>query len=207
MSVTVDDYSWWRTWRPAWAEAHCVTLVGDISAEGVVDALHADPVTRVRGVDALYDHAVADWPGGYDPSRAVIGVAMLDDGWTLVAEVNGYVGVTERLVGPLSSGRTVVSHFRNVNAVHTFHWWHDGRLLVDADLMFPAERTGTDPDAIVEHLRSVAFPLDADPAEIAASDLSAAGFALAQRITGVACTPVLFERSDFVVATVDVLDG
>lgn len=183
-----------------------MTLVGGITAAGVVDALHADPMTHVRGFDALYDHAVADWPGGYDPSQAVIGVATVADAWTMVAEINGYVGVTEGLVGPMSSGRTVVSHFRNVNAVHTFHWWHDGRLLVDFDPMFPAERTGTDPDAVVQHARAVGLPVDAEPEETAAVDLSAAGFALAQRITGVACTPTLFEHSEFLVATVSVLD-
>ncbi|MCV7135131.1 hypothetical protein H7J06_19300 [Mycobacterium hodleri] len=200
--MSVDDYSWWRTWRPAWAEAHCVTLVGDATVEGVVESLRAHPVTRAHGFDAFYDYVVADWPDGYDPSRAVVGVATVDDTWTLVAEVNGYVGVTERLIGPLSSGRTVVSHFANVNAVHTFHWWHDGQLLVDVDLMFPAERDGTDPDVLVDHVRGVGIPLDADPEEIATVDLSAAGFALAQRVTGIACTPELFERTDFLVATV-----
>ncbi len=103
-------------------------------------------------------------------------MATVDDTWTLVAEVNGYVGVTERLIGPLSSGRTVVSHFANVNAVHTFHWWHDGAAVGRRRLMFPAERDGTDPDVLVDHVRGVGIPpLDADPPEeIATVDLSAA---------------------------------
>ena len=42
----------------------------------------------------------------------------------------------------------------------------------------------------------------AEPDDIAGIDLKAAGFALAQRITGVACTPQLFEESDYVVAVV-----
>lgn len=202
LSVTVADYSWWRPWRTEWADAHCVTLVSDITAEGVVTSLRANTVAQVRGIDALYERAVEDWPGGYDPSQAVIGVADIDGKWALVAEINGFVGVTERLIGPMSVGRTIVSHFRNINAAYRFHWWRDERLLVDFDLLFPTERFGADPDALVDDIRSVGIPLDAQPEEIAEIDLSAAGFALAQRITNVVCTPELFERSDFLVAAV-----
>lgn len=204
--VTGADYSWWREWRPAWAEAHCVTLVSDAAALDVITALRADPVAHTYGIDELYELAVAEWPEAYDTSRALIGVAEVDDGWSLIAEINGFVGVTEGLVGPMSLGRTVVSHFRNINAVHSFHWWRDGQLLVDLDLLFPTERFGVDPDALVEDIRGVGIPLDAQDEDLATIDLSAAGFALAQRITQVACTPEWFERTDFLVATV-AIDG
>jgi hypothetical protein len=205
--VAVADYSWWRQWRPAWAEAHCVTLVSDITAEGVVSSLSANSVGHVRGIDALYERAVEDWPGDYDPSQAVIGVADIDGTWALIAEINGFVGVTERLIGPMSPGRTIVSHFSNINAVHRFNWWRDGRLLVDFDLLFPTERFGADPAALLDDIRGVGIPLDALPDEIAEIDLSAAGFALAQRITNVVCTPELFERSNFFVAAVAIPSG
>ncbi|MCV7287387.1 hypothetical protein H7J87_18860 [Mycolicibacterium wolinskyi] len=206
MSATVDDYSWWSSWRPAWAEAHCVTLVSDITPDHLVGALAADRLTEVPGIDALYAHVVEGWPDDYDPSRAMVGIAGIDGGWSLIAEINGYAGVTESVIEPVSGNRTVVSHFRNVNAVHRFHWWRDGRLLVDFDLLFPTERFGAEPDALLDDIRGVGIPLDADPAHIADVDLSAAGFALAQRITGVACTPTLFENSRFVVATVAITE-
>jgi hypothetical protein len=204
LSVTAEDYSWWRQWRPAWAEAHCVTLVSDATVEDVIDSLHAHEVTRAQGIDALYERVVEDWPGDYDPFAAKIGVADIGHGWVLVAEINGYAGVTEALVGPVSSGRTVVSHFGNVNAVHRFQWWRDGLLLVDFDPMFPMERYGSDPDALAEYIMGVGIRIDAEPEDIAGADLSAAGFALAERITGVACTPDMFERSDFLMATVTI---
>ena len=202
VAATVADYSWWGPWRPAWAEAHCVTLISGITAEGVVAALSATALGQVQGIDAFYDRAVDDWPGGYDPSRAIIGVTDLACGWALIAEINGYVGVTEPLIGPLSPGRTIVSHFRNVNAAYRFHWWRDGRLLVDVDLLFPEERLGAEPDSLTDDICAVGVPMDAQPDEIAEIDLSAAGFALAERITTVACTPELFERSTFRVAAV-----
>ncbi|MEU0498743.1 DUF6461 domain-containing protein [Mycobacterium sp. NPDC006124] len=197
----MDDYSWWPTWRPGWAEAHCVTLVGDLGVDDLIEALQARRVTMAAGFDALYAHVVANWPAGYDPSVATVGVAAIDERWTLVAEVNGFLGVTEDLVGPLSCERTVVSHFANVNAVHTFHWWRDGRLLVDVDLMFPSERSGSDPDALVDHARAVGIPLDAEEI-LTTVDLSAAGFALAESVTGVALTPEWLTGTSFHVVTV-----
>lgn len=201
-TVTVADYSWWRAWRPEWADGHCVTLVSDITSECLVTSLGAISVGSVRGIDALYERTVEHWGSDYDPSQAVVGVADVDGKWALVAEINGFVGVTERLIGPMSVGRTTVSHFRNINAVHRFNWWRDGRLLVDFDLLFPTERFGADPDALLDDIRGVGVPLDAQSDEITRIDLCAAGFALAQRITNVVCTPELFERSDFLVAVV-----
>ncbi|WP_078324650.1 DUF6461 domain-containing protein [Mycobacteroides salmoniphilum] len=79
-------------------------------------------LARLRGVDALYECDVEDWAGSGEPSGELIGVVAIDGGWALTAEINGYVGVTERLVGPMSVGRTVVLHFCNVNAAYRFHW-------------------------------------------------------------------------------------
>jgi hypothetical protein len=73
--------------------------------------------------------------------------------------------------------------------------------------MFPTERFGADPDAIVEDIRGVGIPLDVDSDDVLGVDLDAAGFALAQRITGVACTPELFEDGDFVVAVAAMPSG
>jgi hypothetical protein len=56
-------------------------------------------------------------------------------------------------------------------------------------------------------LPSVGLPLVGDPDEIAGIDVSAAGFALAERITNVQCTPELFEHSDFVAARVAIPSG
>nr|WP_237025320.1 DUF6461 domain-containing protein [Mycolicibacterium sp. CBMA 213] len=205
--MTVSDYSWWRTWRPGWAQAHCVTLVSDITAKGIISSLHANTVDSVRGIDVLHDRTTEGWTAGDDLSSALIGVTQIDRTWALIAEINGFVGVTERLMGPMSPGRTIVSHFSNINAVHRFNWWHDGQLLVDFDLLFPAERFGADPAALLGDLGEVGLRLDANPDDIARIDLSAAGFALAQRITNVTCTPALFERSDFLVAQVAIPDG
>lgn len=176
-----------RDW--AWTdEGHCVTLLGGITPEAVIAALGASPLARLRGIDALVEQAQARWDeSGYNPDEALIGIADIGADWALIAEVNGYLGVTEDATGPLSGGRTVVSHFRNINAVSRFHWWRDGRLLVDVDLLFPEERLGAEPDALGN-------------LDDLGTDLVAAGFQLAERITGVACTPAMFERAEFTLA-------
>lgn len=85
--------------------------------------------------------------------------------------------------------------------------WRDGWLLVDFDLLSPTERFGASPDVLLDDIRGVGIPLDAQPDEIAGINLSAAGFALAQRITNVACTQELFERNNFLVAVVAMPNG
>ncbi|OKH83514.1 hypothetical protein EB73_05700 [Mycobacterium sp. SWH-M3] len=202
MTATADDYAWWSSWRPEWADSYCITVLSDAEPHQVAHSLETGPPVLLQGIDALLDRTVEHWGAGYDPDQAMLGVAGIDGGWSLIAESNGYVGVTERLIGPLSIDRTVVSHFRNINAVHRFQWWHDGRLLVDFDLLFPTERFGADPDVVLDDLRAIGIPLDAGPEDVAAIDLSAAGFALAERITGVACTAELFETSRYLAATV-----
>lgn len=116
--MTIADYSWWRTWRPEWADGHCVSLVSDISADSLIASLGADAVAQVSGIDALNQRTVEHWDDGYDPSQQMLGAADIAGGWALLAEINGFVGVTERLMGPVSVGRTIVSHFRNINAAY-----------------------------------------------------------------------------------------
>jgi hypothetical protein len=71
--------------------------------------------------------------------------------------------------------------------------------------LFPAERFGAEPDALTADIAGVGIPLDDE--DVSSVDLSAAAFALAERITGVACTPELFERAAFTVATVPMPGG
>lgn len=205
MSATLADYQWWQSFRPDWSDAHCVTLISDTTSPQVIDALGGRTVAHAPGVDALMTRSFEHWGDTHDSETAIIGVTDIGAGWALIAEVNGYLGVTPELIAPVSAGRTVVSHFRNVNAVYRFNWWRDGQLLTDLDLLFPAERFGAEPDALTADIAGVGIPLDDE--DVSSVDLSAAAFALAERITGVACTAELFERAAFTVATVPMPGG
>jgi hypothetical protein len=79
----------------------------------------------------------------------------------LAVEPNGYLGVTEAAVVPLSFGTRLVSHFRNVNAVDHFYWIENGDIRLDFEPLFPADRFGSDPDGLVDVMRQVGFDLRA----------------------------------------------
>lgn len=193
ISTTSADFAWWRDWRPEWAQAYCVTLMSDTTVERVLTSLRATKIDVAHGFDAFHARAVE----AYDPVETLVGLIGVEDGWVVMAEVNGFIGVTERLIGPLSPGRTIVSHFRNVNAVYRFHWWLDGALLIDIDLLFPHDRFGADPDKLLADIDDVGVSLNNPDGEPADVDHDAAGFALIQRITGVSCTAALFEHGEF----------
>nr|WP_316755045.1 DUF6461 domain-containing protein [Streptomyces sp. NEAU-HV9] len=74
---------------------------------------------RVTGVEALSEPSYDD--------RLLAPVAAVGDR-SLMVEYNGCAGITDELVLPVSRGRTVVSHFRNIDAVDHFHWFEDGDL-------------------------------------------------------------------------------
>jgi hypothetical protein len=124
-------------------------------------------------------------------------------------EPGGILGVTPAVVVPLSEGRELVSHFRNVNAYGRFWWICDGELRVEFDPMFPNDRTGSTPDHLVDEMAEVGFdvaPSDTGAAETKSrfADLSepwvgpvAGSFALAERLTRVAVSRALLDEATF----------
>jgi hypothetical protein len=67
--------------------------------------------------------------GAHPGEVLFIGATSVDD-WVLAVEPNGFLGVTEQIIVPLSAGTRLVSHFRNVNAVDRFYWVEDGDVRV-----------------------------------------------------------------------------
>jgi hypothetical protein len=87
-----------------------------------------------------------------------VGVTRVD-GWALIVEFNRWLGTVLGIVGPLSAGTTVVSYFRNVNAVDRFTLIDDGRLRLAFEPLFPLTREGDDAQALGPALESVVFDL------------------------------------------------
>jgi hypothetical protein len=97
---------------------------------------------------------------------------------------------------PVHPGRTVVSHFRNVNAVDHFSWWQDGDLRLHFEPLFPTQRDGSHPDELLKEMEQAGFDLsEGDDRDFRRH--TEAAFALAERITGVRLTPELFEELEF----------
>ncbi|MEU6144862.1 DUF6461 domain-containing protein [Streptomyces sp. NPDC047081] len=197
--TTAADYGWLKERYEFLMEAYCMTLVQGLAPEELLRRLGAEPRGRIVGVDGLSEPSYA----GREPSRLFVGCAVVGN-WSLMAEFNGYLGVTNAVMLPVSRGRTVVSHFLNVNAVDHFCWYENGELRLDFEPLFAHERYGSRPDELLAEMRESGFDLtereEYDDEYYEA--LTGASFALAHRITGIRLTPELFASAEFTCGTV-----
>jgi hypothetical protein len=194
VKTTAADYAWLEERYENLMQAYCVTLVRGLGPGELLRELKAEPGPRITGVDGLCEPSFE----AVGPYRLFVGATRVDD-WSLMVEFNGYLGVTNEAMLPLSRGRTVVSHFLNVNAVDHFCWYEDGELRLHFEPLFAYHRDGTHPDELLEDMRESGF----DPVEHDEDDerdyegLTGASFALAHRITGIRLTPELLANAEF----------
>ncbi|MYQ45028.1 hypothetical protein GTW40_08140 [Streptomyces sp. SID4985] len=193
MTVSAADYAWFEDRLPELAEAYCVTLVRGLPPAEVLRRLDGREESALTGVDAAVEAAFAllDRPDG---ARQFVAMTTVGD-WTLLIEPNGYVGVTEDVARPASAGTAWVSHFVNINGLDYFLWAEDGVVRVGFEPMFPEERVGSTPDELLPAMGPMGFHFGDDSPDPDVS--SAAAFALAQHLTGVAVTPELLTETVF----------
>ncbi|MDN0196105.1 DUF6461 domain-containing protein [Streptomyces sp. S.PNR 29] len=192
--TTAADYAWLDVEYPALMEAYCLTLVRDITPERLLQELGAEPRTRITGVDGLCEPSYESWDG-HDGERLFVGVTAVG-GWTLMVEYNGYLGIRHAAMIPVSRGRRVVSHFRNVNAVDHFYWFEDGDVRLHFEPLFACARDGSHADGLLTEMRESGFDLsDGDDRDY--SEHTEAAFALAHRLTGIRLTPQLLASAEF----------
>jgi hypothetical protein len=194
------DYAWLRERHAALMEAYCITLVGAITPTRLLEELGAGPQSRITGVAGLFEPSFDAWEQR-EGDELFVGVAAVDD-WSVMVEVNGYLGVTSSALRPVSRGRTVVAHHRNINALDHFLWLADGDLLLHFEPLFPDRRDGSRADELLVEMRESGFALepDADPDHWH----TGAAFALAERITGVRLTAELLDSLELVCGTAPV---
>ncbi|MEU8969921.1 DUF6461 domain-containing protein [Streptomyces monashensis] len=191
--TTAADYGWLKERYQGLLEAYCLTLVEDMTPERLLRELGAEPDGQVTGVAGLAEPSYDAWDE-YEDEKLLVGVAAVGD-WTLMVEYNGFVGGRDVML-PVHPGRTVVSHFRNVNAVDHFSWWQDGDLRLHFEPLFPTQRDGSHPDELLKEMEQAGFDLnEGDDRDFRRH--TEAAFALAERVTGVRLTPELFEELEF----------
>jgi hypothetical protein len=119
MTVTAADYDWAQEDEGPLSDGYCVTLTGGLSAAEFLSRLAARPAPAVTGFLDLRDasDACAHRSDLWEQHIGVISARGNEDVWVVGVEPNGYIGVTEELVVPLSAGTTIVSHYQNINAV------------------------------------------------------------------------------------------
>lgn len=194
---TASDYLWFDEHHPELAEAYCAMLIRGVAPEDLLDTLAAMERRRISGVDALNEPAHSTWDTHHG-DRLFAGVTAVGE-WALMIEPNGYLGSLETIIQPLSRQTTVVSHFRNVNAVDHFHWFENGELRLHFEPLFPDQREGTDADTATDDMRAVGFDLSED-AEMEVT--TEAAFALAEHLTGIRLTHELLTTAEFTCGTI-----
>lgn len=216
--ATAADYVWFYDRFPSLYEASCFTLIEGLRPEDVVARLDARTEDVVAQVGAWIDSvpsgvsfddlnsAAYCGPGHYGTWAGHFFGAVAVEGWCLIVEPNGFMGVTPEIIKPLSAGTRLVSHFRNVNAVKYFYWVADGQIQLMFEPPFAADRYGSDPDGAVEAMRQAGFDLKASvqgDGHAVADDVavrSGAVFALAENLTGIKLTAQLLEESTYLCA-------
>ncbi|MFC8429141.1 DUF6461 domain-containing protein [Streptomyces sp. NPDC057253] len=207
MTTTAADYTWLKERRYGLLmDAYCLALVRDLTPEELLRELGAEGRERITGVDGLSGPSYEV----HDHSRQFVGATATGD-WTLMVQFNGYLGITDTAMLPLSRGRRVVSHFLNVNAVDRFCWYEDGDLRLHFEPLFADERYGSHPDELLTEMRESGFDLtereeDGDH-DAYYTSLTGASFALAHRLTGIRLTPELFADAEFLCGVAPVPRG
>ena len=194
------DYAWADDWVDSLSQAYCLTLARDLTAEEFLMRMGAAPEMTCAGLAELSEAAFRLWDAA--PVRhLLIGVTTVpgrDADWTLGLEVNGFLGVTPEIVTSLSAGTRVVSHYANAG-MNRFYWLDDTDIRLHFEPLFPADRMGAAPEALVDVMRRVGFDLreDGDNTDGAV----AATFALAEHLTGVRLTRDVLDDSVYACGT------
>lgn len=134
------------------SEALCLTVVRGVSVDEALTRFDAPPSGRVARLVEVAGICTAAYP---EPLPLV--VADRIDGWTVLAEDNGYHGADPEVMARLSVGTVAASVFWNVNLDSLVTLAVGGRVLAALEFTGGATRGGDDPDAISVHRQGLAF--------------------------------------------------
>jgi hypothetical protein len=197
MSAASSDYGWTAGWHGWPIGAYCLTLLRGLTPLEVLDRLNVKNRTRIAGAGAIIEPSIDAW-GTHGGAELFVAVTETD-GWSVMVEQNGFIGVTDHIMTAVSKGTKTVSHFRNINALDRFLWLEDGKLVLEFEPLFPARRSGTraNDDDILTELTAAGFDLRTGEERTFLRHTEAA-FAFAERMTGVRVTPEFLDEATFV---------
>ncbi|HEY1920224.1 MAG TPA: DUF6461 domain-containing protein [Streptosporangiaceae bacterium] len=196
MAATAADYAWFEDRPAGLAESYCLTMARGLTADEFLARIGARSEQTRNGVEALFEPSMDLWRE-HDGDQLLIGVTTVpgdDGGWALGMEFNGYLGVTEELIVPLSAGTKLVAHSRNIEALSHFYWIEDRDIRLSFEPLFASDREGSTPDALTDVMQRVGFDVGEDGTNEHPTEAS---FALAEHLTSVRITPDLLERATY----------
>lgn len=193
MTSSAVDYSWWKTYSPGFLNGiYCLSLVRDVAPEELLRRLGAFPEPDLTGFGA-FGRRWDDLPDERDDDvlndYQLVGATTLtgaDGAWTLLLEINGFLGIQAQFMEKVSSGTRAVSHFSSAKGMTQFHWYVDGDLRTFFE--WPAEREGSSPDEIADVIARVGAT--GEPGL-----LTLEYFAMAEELSGVKITADLLDHA------------
>jgi hypothetical protein len=192
-SPTATDFVWFRERFPELSDGYCFTFAEGLSPGEALRRIGAREEGRtLSGIGEVHDVSCEMWDE-FETSRLLVAATKVD-GWALLAESGGFVGNLQEKQRSLSDGTRVVTVFYNIGVAHHFCWVEDGRPRLEFE--FPWEAEGRDAQELAETMREAGFVLDRD-GKHGHELMTEAGFALAERLTGVRLTPELLESAHF----------
>jgi hypothetical protein len=157
------------------SEAFCLTAVRGLSVDEALTRFDGFPSSRESTLSNAGQTAVNAFP---DDLPTI--VADHCDGWTLLAENNGFHGTMPEVLSRLSQGTVAASVFWNVNFASRASLAQNGRVLAVYDFVIGRQRDGDDPAKIAPFLHGLDFD---DPYRVWAE-----GLAFLERVSGVRVT-------------------
>lgn len=195
--TTYRDFEWVTRGYPWIANGLFVTYVKGSDPATVIEAMTVEGLGTETGLAGVNER-------GWEES-AIIGAASVED-WTIAIAPAASAGASEEVMRPLSLGREVVTHFRDVNGGSGFYVWGDGERTVYFD---PLLRRGFGLDPLpaqwVPRLEEVGVNPDGDEpmTEDGSFPVMEASLALAANYTGVRITPEFLSSATFIVGSAD----
>jgi hypothetical protein len=185
------DY-WWFGLEPDLDQGFCFTWVKGLIPVQVLERIGGTELERIS-----WQQLVGSGDGQTGLTyKYYVGVTRLE-GWSLIVEDNGDLGVTEQFVRPLSAGTTVVAHHHGADGHGRFLLLQDQAVQLDFDPMTYATSSGSRAADLAPMMASAGFTSGDDP-----EHAMEAAFALTERLTGTEMTQELLRKQTYILTTV-----
>ncbi|WP_092808280.1 DUF6461 domain-containing protein [Rhodococcus globerulus] len=195
--TTYRDFEWVTRDYPWIANGLFVTYVKGSDPATVIEAMTEEGLGTEIGLAGVNER-------GWEES-AIIGAAAVE-GWTIAIAPAAIAVSSDKVARPLSLGREVLTHFRDINGGAGFYVWADGERTVYFDPLLRRgfgldpmptqwvprlEEVGVNPDGNEPMTQDGGFPV------------IEASLALVANYTGVRITPEFLSRATFIVGSAD----
>jgi len=206
--TTFRDYLWVEEFGFFTSDGYCLTLVAESTPEDVLSSLRTvGNRLSVVGADAAVraGHGLGVHHDVDGVHQQPVAVAEAGNGWTLMLQAPGFLGISPTGMSEIVQRHDVVSH-----GADRFVWWSQGVQKISFEPLLPrsdlvgvlADRQPADTRAQIVALIEEVGGIELDETQGGERHHVAGSFALAERLSGVPLTPRLLEAMHFTVAVV-----